>query len=291
MKTLNLDLFTNADDVTEDEFCKLVKANNYEVYDQKGILAFLRRMNGLLEKSIKEDLSKEELSQLQKAQNDLKSLKRKTILTKAGTKYERFIKAATNGLEKKYANYTFAEIDKKMKELSNAIKDKETRSKERWGTPESKQLDKEILELEDELNKWKRYGHHFEKKDKVEKGKKAQVGEVSVWTDGTKMQKQSDGSWKPVTGEKKYGGMKKEKEKKYEVFVPSLPYHDVRKDAKAGGRVFKYKTKNRIEAAKMVMEKLGLKAYPKTAHIKDSEGKYYEIWIGGSKIDVSKLKE
>lgn len=216
MKTLNLDLFTNSSDLTEDEFRELVKSNNYEVYDQEGILAFLRKMNALLEKSVKEDLSKEERNQLQKAQGDFKSLQRKSILTKAGTKYDRYVKYPTDNLEKKYATYTFAEIDVKMKELRDAIKDKETRSKKRWGTPESKQLDKEILQLEDELNRWKRYGHNFEKKEGekvekgngevekaygtlgIEKGKKAVVGEIRTWADGKERMKRGDGSWEEV---------------------------------------------------------------------------------------------
>lgn len=67
----------------------------------------------------------------------------------------------------------------------------------------------------------------------IEKGKKAVVGEVRMWQ-GIKQQKQPDGSWKPVTGEKKekladsHRKLAKESHGDAKIYLDSHPEEDLK---------------------------------------------------------------
>lgn len=65
------------------------------------------------------------------------------------------------------------------------------------------------------------FEYHFSQDDFLEKGKKAQIGEIREWK-GKKHQKQADGSWKPV----KAGGKKGSKKETESNAKPKTPIDD-----------------------------------------------------------------
>ena len=84
MSAINLDLFTNRNEITSDTFEEIKKSEKYEIFSQKSITKFIEDTANTLEKGENDELSEGEQAKLDIAKAQVLTLSPIVVLTNKG---------------------------------------------------------------------------------------------------------------------------------------------------------------------------------------------------------------